>query len=75
VEVVAWATSTAGVLGGAAALSAAGAASAATELPLAEAGWLAEGLVWAKVAKLQATSPTSVKMHSFRFIDLNRFRR
>jgi hypothetical protein len=39
-------------------------------LALAAAGWPAEGVFWAKAAKLQATNPTSVKMHSFSFIDL-----
>jgi hypothetical protein len=41
----------------------------AVTLALAAAGWPVEGVVWAKEAKLQATSPTIVKMHSFRFID------
>jgi hypothetical protein len=28
----------------------------------------AAGVFWAKAAKLDATKPTNVKMHSFRFI-------
>src|SRR5512133_484035 len=70
----------AGALAGAAASTvaslAAGCAASLVEVTLVlEAGSSpAGGLSWAEAAKLQATSPTSVVMHSLRFIFLKSYR-